>query len=266
MIKDTNYFVVSHWMTSKLGLTGNELLTYAVVYGFTQDGDTRYLGSSKYLVEAIGCSKNTAIQSLDRLVEKGFVIKTVDTINGVNFNRYQVNMEAVPDFGRGYQKLTEPYQNSVGVIPDSGRGGIPEIGTSNNIESNIKSISNKESICISNDIQYTKEKIPYSEIIDYLNAKTGQHYRANTNETQSFIRARFREKFTLDDFKKVIDTKCAEWMGTDWEKYLRPKTLFGTKFESYLNQKPTTSFQNSPQFNPNTLRRDNGVPLDELFV
>ena len=51
------------------------------------------------------------------------------------------------------------------------------------------------------------------------------------------IHARCEEGFTVDDFKKVIDKKCAEWMGTDWEKYLRPETLFGTKFEGYLNQK-----------------------------
>ncbi len=267
MIKDTNYFVVSHWMTSRLGLAGNELLTYAVIYGFTQDGDTRYLGSSKYLTEAIGCSKNTAIQSLDRLVEKGFIIKTVDTINGVNFNRYQVNMEAVPEIGRGYQNLTKTGQISVGGIPESGGRGIPEIGTSNYIESNINSNSNKESICISNDIQYTKEKLPFNEIIDYLNAKTGKHYRPNTSKYQSLIRARFKEKYTLEDFKKVIDTKCSDWIGTDMEQYLTPDTLFSPKFDKYLNQTPKKqSFQNSPQFNPNALRRDNGVPLDELFV
>ena len=40
----------------------------------------------------------------------------------------------------------------------------------------------------------------------------------------------------IDDFKTVIDKKADDWIGTDMEKYLRPETLFGTKFESYLNQ------------------------------
>ena len=44
---------------------------------------------------------------------------------------------------------------------------------------------------------------------------------------------------TVDDFKTVIDKKCDEWIGTEWEKYLRPETLFGTKFEGYLNAKTT---------------------------
>ena len=49
------------------------------------------------------------------------------------------------------------------------------------------------------------------------------------------------EKFTVDDFKTVIDKKSREWLGTDMEKYLRPETLFGTKFESYLNQQVVIS-------------------------
>lgn len=196
--------------------------------------------------------------AIKKLKEKNLVL--TGNYNKVAYDR--TTWYALSDYAESILQRTRFH---LGELPNPfGKNPEPIPYVDSNIETNTD--SNKESICISNDIQYTKEKIPYSEIIDYLNAKTGQHYRANTNETQSFIRARFREKFTLDDFKKVIDTKCAEWMGTDWEKYLRPKTLFGTKFESYLNQKPTTSFKDSPQFNPNTLRRDNGVPLDELFV
>ena len=49
--------------------------------------------------------------------------------------------------------------------------------------------------------------------------------------------SRLNEKYTIEDFNKVIDNKCLEWLGTDFEKFLRPETLFGSKFESYLNQK-----------------------------
>lgn len=76
----------------------------------------------------------------------------------------------------------------------------------------------------------------YQPIINYLNEKTGKHYKHTTNKTQTVIKARWNEGFTEDDFKKVIDNKVAEWKGTDMEKYLRPETLFGTKFEGYLNQ------------------------------
>lgn len=75
-------------------------------------------------------------------------------------------------------------------------------------------------------------------IIDYLNLKTNSHYKHTSNKTRDLIKARFNEKYTLEDFKVVIDNKVEEWLNTDMEKYLRPETLFGTKFESYLNQKP----------------------------
>ncbi|PLT33504.1 conserved phage C-terminal domain-containing protein [Bacillus sp. V5-8f] len=84
-----------------------------------------------------------------------------------------------------------------------------------------------------------KDILPIIEIIAYLNRKANTAYRPNSRKTRKFITARFRDGFTLEDFKKVIDLKTAEWLkDPKWNKYLRPETLFGTKFESYLNQKP----------------------------
>lgn len=82
---------------------------------------------------------------------------------------------------------------------------------------------------------------PITEIIDYLNLKTNKNYKTTTQKTRALIKARMNEHFTVDDFKIVINKMCTEWMGTNMEKYLRPETLFGTKFESYLNQTLTKS-------------------------
>lgn len=72
------------------------------------------------------------------------------------------------------------------------------------------------------------------EVLDYLNEKTGKSFRRVTAHA-SKIKARIREGYTLEDFKKVIDSRVAFWRGKDdFEKYLRPETLFGTKFDSYL--------------------------------
>lgn len=78
------------------------------------------------------------------------------------------------------------------------------------------------------------------DIIDYLNMKSNSSYKYSTEKTKSLIKARMNDGFTLEDFKKVIDNKCDEWIGTDFEKFLRPETLFSNKFESYLNQKTST--------------------------
>ena len=81
-----------------------------------------------------------------------------------------------------------------------------------------------------------KDNNIYSLVIDYLNKKANTNYRPSTKNTQSFINARVKEGYTVEDFKKVIDSKSKEWLNTDSEKYLRPTTLFGTKFENYLNE------------------------------
>lgn len=79
--------------------------------------------------------------------------------------------------------------------------------------------------------------IPYKEIVDYLNKKTNKNFKYTSKSTQRLINARFKEKFTVDDFKTVIDTKTSQWLkDKKMSAYLRPDTLFGTKFESYLNE------------------------------
>lgn len=96
----------------------------------------------------------------------------------------------------------------------------------------------------SNDTSNDTSK-PYKEIIDYLNDKAGKKFKATIADTQKRINARLAEGFTIDDFKAVIDQKCAKWKGTDMEEYLRPATLFGTKFEGYLNDIPTGKKENN---------------------
>jgi uncharacterized phage protein (TIGR02220 family) len=98
---------------------------------------------------------------------------------------------------------------------------------------NNKNINNKEHKDI---VEKNLDKPPYKEIIDYLNAKTNKSYQYQGTSTQRHINGRFKEGYTLDDFKKVIDIKTAEWKEGKMEQYLRPETLFGTKFEGYLNQ------------------------------
>lgn len=81
------------------------------------------------------------------------------------------------------------------------------------------------------------QKKAANEIISCLNEKTKKHYKANTPKTVRLIRARLKEGFTVEDFKVVIEKKCDDWLGNEkMERYLRPETLFGTKFEGYLNE------------------------------
>lgn len=87
------------------------------------------------------------------------------------------------------------------------------------------------------------------EIILYLNSSISANYRYQSKANQKHIKARLNEGYTVDDFKTVIDKKVAEWKGTEMAQYLRPETLFGSKFESYLNAPQTTVKTTSTHFN-----------------
>jgi len=91
--------------------------------------------------------------------------------------------------------------------------------------------------------------IPYNEIITYLNGRTDKNFKATVRKTQELIRARWKEHHHFADFKKVIDTKTMQWINDpDMNKYLRPETLFGTKFEAYLNEGGTLQESAFDQF------------------
>lgn len=81
------------------------------------------------------------------------------------------------------------------------------------------------------------------QVISYLNEKTKANFSEKTTNTIKHISARINEGRTIEDFKKVIDIKILEWIGTEQAKYLRPDTLFGSKFESYLNQHLITKIE-----------------------
>ncbi len=157
-------------------------------------------------------------------------------------------------FGKNYLKLIQDdsegmQSNDIGVCNQNTEGmQSNDIGVCNQTDN--KDTSIKDSSIKDNSIKNT-----YIEIISYLNEKAGTNYRAQTKATQSHINARLKEGYTLDDFKTVIDKKCAEWKGSTMEQYLRPETLFGTKFEGYLNSKVTgkqkTVGANGIAINPN---------------
>lgn len=104
----------------------------------------------------------------------------------------------------------------------------------------------------SKELDKGKKNITVAAIVDYLNKAAGTNYRASTKATARHIEARLNEGFSTDDFMTVIDKKVAEWKNTDMEKYLRPETLFGSKFESYLNARTSV-----------IKRGENGVLMDD---
>ncbi len=195
------------------------------------DNDDGCYASNKYFAEFFGVTTVRASQVIKSLNEKGYV--EISYVKDGN----QIKNRVVKT-----SKLLHNLLNKFNTPIKYSKGGYKENFKDNNI--------------YSNNLNLIKD------IVEYLNNKAGTKYHYKTKDTQKHINARLSEGFTLDDFKKVIDTKCEEWLGTDMEKFLRPMTLFGTKFESYLNQKRKGNIEDVPDWYGNTKQTE---PTPELL-
>ena len=218
-MRNENYYVVHGWMINELGLSGVELDIYAIIYGFTQDGVTEFKGSIKYLEEWTRKTRPTIFKALDSLCSKGLIVKTeIPVAEHLKFCTYKAvlgSKEILPPVKKNEESSKEILLGQSKNFTGGGKETLPNNNTNNSSNNNI-----------------------YIDIIEYLNQKAGTKYKATTPKTQTLIRTRLSEGFTFDDFKTVIDNKVSEWKGTEMQQYLRPETLFGTKFEGYLNTKP----------------------------
>ena len=91
-MKDDNFYVVKGWMLNDLNLKGNELVVYAIVYGFSQDSSSRFTGSLKYVESAIGASRPTVIKALKALVSAGHIKKVSTIKNSITYNEYYADL------------------------------------------------------------------------------------------------------------------------------------------------------------------------------
>lgn len=87
----SNYLTIQGWMRTELGLSGNELIAYALIYGFSQDNETEFRGSAQYVADWCGIARENANKLLKRLTEKKLINKREEFINGVKFCRYSCN-------------------------------------------------------------------------------------------------------------------------------------------------------------------------------
>ena len=124
---------------------------------------------------------------------------------------------------------------------------ILQSGTVNNTVSELEILQTNKTN--NNEIDNNNNKLSIcKEVISYLNLKAKKNFKVNTASHQKFIKARLKEGYVLEDFKKVVDIMVAKWKGTEYEQYLQPQTLFGNKMDNYLNQpmpRKAQSFQSA---------------------
>ncbi len=209
-------------------LKPNEKILYTEITALTQK-DGKCFASNNYFAELYGVAKETVSGWIGNLEKQGFIKRELIYKQGTKqiLNRY-ITINEYPI----NEKINTPIKKKL---------------KDNTIKINT----------INNNILY---------IVDYLNEKAKTNYKSTTEKTRRLINARLNEKFTVEDFKTVIDKKVSEWKGTEFEKYLRPETLFGTKFEGYLNAKAI----NKPKTVANRKRPEkreySKEQLDSLFT
>ena len=111
---------------------------------------------------------------------------------------------------------------------------ILQSGTVNNTVSELEILQTNKTN--NNEIDNNNKLLICKEVISYLNLKAKKNFKVDTASHQKFIKARLKEGYVLEDFKKVVDVMVAKWKGTEYEQYLQPQTLFGNKMDNYLNQ------------------------------
>lgn len=225
VVKDNNFIAIQGWMRTKLNLKGYELIVYALVYGFSQDENSKFSGTRRYIAEWCGCAMRTVDNTLASLLDKQLIVKHEKYVNGVRSCDYT----AIPPEIAAQQNDTQAptgtttEQDAVEPQPLINEPQAPA---------------------------QPKKPDPTEEVVNHLNRRAGTKYKPTTASTRKLVKARLKEGFTVEDMKLVIDKKCTDWLNNkDMAQYLRPETLFGPKFESYLNAQisPRTGYQQQSQ-------------------
>jgi len=135
-----NYVVIQGWMTKELKLSGNDLLIYALIYGFSQDEESEFYGSRSYIANMFNISLPTVDKSLNNLIKKDLIIKKVIKNNGIIINTYKISLYPI-------KKLYTPYKETLhnNIINNDSNNNLL-INNTNILTSNINNDTNKNKI------------------------------------------------------------------------------------------------------------------------
>lgn len=195
VVKDENFYTVQGWMRNRLGLRGNALDIYAIIYGFSQVSHQEFTASINYLCEWLGVSRPTIINTLKELVDDGFLTKESEELNGVIYNRYTA---VVPDFTGGKEILLPQLKNFTG----GSKNFLP-----NNIDNNIE--NNNPLPTVKGEQAPAEKKSSYADI---LSADDNKYVREALEKFLHYCRGKnYTPKVTtVNEFAKVLRDNAGE--------------------------------------------------------
>lgn len=225
-MKNNNFITIQGWMVNDLKLSGNELICYALIYGFTQDEESEFRGSLQYISDWLGISKQNVRLIIKRLVEKGLIIKRDEFINNVKFCRYTVCMK-------------QPQGMNVSCM-----GGGNETATDNNSNNNK---DNKEDTNVSKKVSFSpteEEKNMFEE----FRKKYPGNKRGLKTELDLLVKKHKDWRDIIPVLNKAIDVenrKRKEAKDSD-SFYPNPKNL-----QTYINNRVWEAFADEPYYDEN---------------
>lgn len=202
-VKDENYINISGWMVTRLGLKGNELLVYAIIYGFSQDDETRFTGSLQYLADWVNSTKQSCIKCLKSLVEKGYITKNEKIVNGVKFCEYQA---VKPKF----MVVNKVEQGSKQSLIGGSKQSLPNTLDNNILDNNIL-----DNNTVSKKGRKSKSKSYDEQITEYTGNEELQNALKAFVQMRSFIKKPMTEYALklmlkkLDELGNTDDVKIA---------------------------------------------------------
>jgi predicted transcriptional regulator len=214
------YIVIQDWMISDLQLRGNELLTYALIYGFSQDGESEFKGSLKYISKFLGVSKSTAQRNLENLVNRGVIEKRVEEISGVKFNRYIAHEKAEPPI---VKTSTGCSQNGYGGVvktstgcSQNGYGGVVKTSTNNTNIYNTNNNASNNTKDKGTPARYFDDEELNNKFLEFLSMRKKIRKPVRTDRALKALLKKLHELSGGDVglMKQIIDQSLdKEWLG-----------------------------------------------------
>ena len=255
MISDGTYITIQGWMRTDLKLSGNELIVYAIIYGFSQNNQGEFTGSAQYLADWVGCTRRTVMSILNKLVENNFISKTEIILNN---NEKRVSYQAE----RGCEKTSQGVKNFHRGCEKISQGGVKNfhrgcekishnININNNTNNNHRDINNVHSC--SESLEETTE-----ETAEEFFERAWQYYPNKRGKGQVSEKSKERlMSHGWDNVKRAIDRYIEDLKKDEWRKPQNGSTFFNSGYIDYLDENYT------PPMNP---KLDySKTDLDDLF-
>lgn len=236
MIKSTNYITIQGWMCNELNLKGNELLIYALIYGFSQDGESTFSGSRRYIAETFNISLPTVDKVIKNLLSAELIEQIKVEQNGVIFNQYKVSLHPI-------KKLYTPCKETLHNI-DSNTKKDNSIIINNNTTEFLGSVTNKKSKskkpnlyekCVNTINEFTTDTQVRELLMEYLrflidlNKERGSVLYANVFKGK----LNKLKDFDKNDWKDIIK----QTLDNGWQGFFELKSNSTGKFNDTQNMK-----------------------------